>query len=154
MARTIDWLGCFISSYHLYFYITKSSGNAPHSRNSGLNQALVAVPYRVVENYGPLPHNHTRLWCPLPSVDRNKKQSNLVLRLPPLLLSLSHSTLLYTLSPSKFSFLFHPLHLTWHHTDALRMWRADPLSPWLEKIISSWRKLGICSCRGPTPLSP
>lgn len=43
------------------------------------------------------------------------------------LLRSSHSTLLYTLSPSKFSFSFDPLHLTWHHVEAPRVWRADPV---------------------------
>ncbi|KAK9276850.1 hypothetical protein L1049_006387 [Liquidambar formosana] len=39
----------------------------------------------------------------------------------------SHSTLLYALSPSKFSFSFDPLHLTWHHADSPRVWRTDPI---------------------------
>lgn len=51
------------------------------------NQALAATPYAVAENYGSLPNNHTHLQYRFPHVDRNKKQSNLVLRLPPPLLS-------------------------------------------------------------------
>lgn len=43
------------------------------------------------------------------------------------LLRSSHSTLLYTLSPSKLSFSFDPLHLAWHHVDAPRVWRTDPV---------------------------
>ncbi|KAJ9169527.1 hypothetical protein P3X46_017711 [Hevea brasiliensis] len=39
----------------------------------------------------------------------------------------SHSTLLYMLSPSKFSFSFDPLHLTWHNVDAPLVWRTDPI---------------------------
>ncbi|THF98910.1 F-box/kelch-repeat protein At1g23390 [Camellia sinensis] len=39
----------------------------------------------------------------------------------------SHSNLLYMLSPSKLSFSFDPLHLTWHHTDAPLVWRVDPI---------------------------
>uniref|UniRef100_A0A5B7BR17 F-box domain-containing protein n=1 Tax=Davidia involucrata TaxID=16924 RepID=A0A5B7BR17_DAVIN len=39
----------------------------------------------------------------------------------------SHSNLLYMLSPSKLSFSFDPLHLTWHHADAPLVWRTDPI---------------------------
>ncbi|KDP26620.1 hypothetical protein JCGZ_17778 [Jatropha curcas] len=39
----------------------------------------------------------------------------------------SHSTLLYMLSPSKFSFSFDPLHLTWHHVESPLVWRTDPI---------------------------
>ncbi|XP_059656165.1 F-box/kelch-repeat protein At1g23390 [Cornus florida] len=39
----------------------------------------------------------------------------------------SHSNLLYMLSPSKLSFSFDPLHLTWHHADAPFVWRTDPI---------------------------
>ncbi|XP_021631737.1 F-box/kelch-repeat protein At1g23390 [Manihot esculenta] len=39
----------------------------------------------------------------------------------------SHSTLLYMLSSSKFSFSVDPLHLTWHHVDAPVVWRTDPI---------------------------
>ncbi|KAK9277443.1 hypothetical protein L1049_006986 [Liquidambar formosana] len=39
----------------------------------------------------------------------------------------SHSTLLYVLSASKFSFSFDPLHLKWHHADSPRVWRTDPI---------------------------
>ncbi|XP_054809796.1 F-box/kelch-repeat protein At1g23390 [Prosopis cineraria] len=39
----------------------------------------------------------------------------------------SHSTLLYLLSPTIFAFSFDPLHLTWHHADAPRVWRIDPI---------------------------
>ncbi|GAU41150.1 hypothetical protein TSUD_190500 [Trifolium subterraneum] len=39
----------------------------------------------------------------------------------------SHSTLLYTLSPTEFSFSIDPLHLTWHHASSPRVWRVDPI---------------------------
>ncbi|GKV22930.1 hypothetical protein SLEP1_g32735 [Rubroshorea leprosula] len=39
----------------------------------------------------------------------------------------AHSTLLYMLSPSKFSFSFDPLHLKWHSVDPPRVWRTDPI---------------------------
>ncbi|KAK4357517.1 hypothetical protein RND71_023127 [Anisodus tanguticus] len=39
----------------------------------------------------------------------------------------SHSNLLYMLSPSKLSFSFDPMNLTWHHVDAPRVWRTDPI---------------------------
>ena len=39
----------------------------------------------------------------------------------------SHSTLLYSLSPTKFSFSIDPLHLTWHHVDPPHVWRTDPV---------------------------
>lgn len=39
----------------------------------------------------------------------------------------SHSTLLYTLSPTEFSFSDDPLHLEWHHAPAPRVWRVDPI---------------------------
>ncbi|KAJ8758963.1 hypothetical protein K2173_003201 [Erythroxylum novogranatense] len=39
----------------------------------------------------------------------------------------SHSTLLYMLSPYKFSFSFDPLHLTWYNIDAPIVWRTDPI---------------------------
>ncbi|XP_023753660.1 F-box/kelch-repeat protein At1g23390 [Lactuca sativa] len=39
----------------------------------------------------------------------------------------SQSNLLYMLSPSKFSFSFDPLHLTWHHVTPPRVWRIDPI---------------------------
>lgn len=39
----------------------------------------------------------------------------------------SQSNLLYMLSPSKLSFSFDPLHLTWHHAVAPRVWRIDPM---------------------------
>ncbi|KAJ6431137.1 hypothetical protein OIU84_018602 [Salix udensis] len=39
----------------------------------------------------------------------------------------SHSTLLYMLSPSTFSFSDDPLHLTWHHIKAPHIWRTDPI---------------------------
>lgn len=39
----------------------------------------------------------------------------------------SHSTLLYMLSPTAFAFSFDPLHLTWNHAPASRVWRTDPV---------------------------
>ncbi|GLU03110.1 hypothetical protein SLE2022_203270 [Rubroshorea leprosula] len=39
----------------------------------------------------------------------------------------AHSTLLYMLSPMKFSFSLDPLHLTWHHVDPPLAWRVDPI---------------------------
>ncbi|GFZ00068.1 Kelch repeat-containing F-box family protein [Actinidia rufa] len=39
----------------------------------------------------------------------------------------SHANFLYALSPSKLSFSFDPLHLTWHHADAPTCWREDPV---------------------------
>lgn len=39
----------------------------------------------------------------------------------------SHSSLLYTLTPSKFSFSIDPLHLTWQHVDPPLTWRTDPI---------------------------
>ncbi|KAI3816788.1 hypothetical protein L1987_16493 [Smallanthus sonchifolius] len=39
----------------------------------------------------------------------------------------SRSNLLYMIFPSKFSFSFDPLHLTWHHAVAPRVWRIDPI---------------------------
>ncbi|XP_002525399.2 F-box/kelch-repeat protein At1g23390 [Ricinus communis] len=39
----------------------------------------------------------------------------------------SHSTLLYMLSPSNFSFSFDPMHLMWHNVDAPLVWRTDPV---------------------------
>ncbi|KAH7859092.1 hypothetical protein Vadar_031495 [Vaccinium darrowii] len=53
-----------------------------------------------------------------PSVDCNSNTT---------VLRSSHSNLLYTLSPSKLSFSFDPLHLTWHHADGPTVWRANPV---------------------------
>ncbi|TKY58669.1 F-box/kelch-repeat protein [Spatholobus suberectus] len=39
----------------------------------------------------------------------------------------SHSTLLYTLSPSEFAFSLDPLRLKWHHARAPSVWRTDPI---------------------------
>ncbi|CAJ1940165.1 unnamed protein product [Sphenostylis stenocarpa] len=39
----------------------------------------------------------------------------------------SHSSLLYTLSPSEFAFSLDPLHLHWHHAVPPRVWRIDPI---------------------------
>ncbi|KAA0034300.1 F-box/kelch-repeat protein [Cucumis melo var. makuwa] len=39
----------------------------------------------------------------------------------------SHSTLLYTLTPSQFSFSIDPLHLKWHHVSPPLTWRTDPI---------------------------
>ncbi|XWS69034.1 hypothetical protein CRYUN_Cryun04dG0145000 [Craigia yunnanensis] len=39
----------------------------------------------------------------------------------------SDSTLLYVLTPSKFSFSIGPLHLTWHHVNPPAVWRTDPI---------------------------
>ncbi|KAF5746587.1 hypothetical protein HS088_TW06G00758 [Tripterygium wilfordii] len=39
----------------------------------------------------------------------------------------SHSTLLYMLSPSNFSFSLDPLHLSWHQADPPTVWRVDPI---------------------------
>lgn len=39
----------------------------------------------------------------------------------------SHSNLLFMLSPSKFSFSFDPLNLTWHHVEAPLVCRQDPI---------------------------
>lgn len=39
----------------------------------------------------------------------------------------SNSTLLYALSPTRLSFSFDPLNLTWHHVAAPLVWRADPV---------------------------
>ncbi|KAK4261340.1 hypothetical protein QN277_004352 [Acacia crassicarpa] len=39
----------------------------------------------------------------------------------------SHSSLFYVLSPTSFAFSFDPLHLTWHHAVAPRVWRIDPI---------------------------
>ncbi|KFK44429.1 hypothetical protein AALP_AA1G255400 [Arabis alpina] len=39
----------------------------------------------------------------------------------------SHSTLLYALSPAKFSFSIDAFHLIWRHVAPLRVWRVDPI---------------------------
>lgn len=39
----------------------------------------------------------------------------------------SHSTLLYMLSPSGFSFSLDPLNMSWHDLDPPRVWRTDPI---------------------------
>lgn len=39
----------------------------------------------------------------------------------------SHSTLLYTLSPSEFAFSLDALHLEWHKAPSPRVWRTDPI---------------------------
>jgi len=39
----------------------------------------------------------------------------------------SHSTLLYTLTPSEFTFSIDALHLEWHHASSPRVWRTDPI---------------------------
>ncbi|CAL5197262.1 unnamed protein product [Lathyrus oleraceus] len=39
----------------------------------------------------------------------------------------SHSTLLYTLSPAKFTFSLDSLHLEWNHAPSPRVWRVDPV---------------------------
>ncbi|XP_057419295.1 F-box/kelch-repeat protein At1g23390-like [Lotus japonicus] len=39
----------------------------------------------------------------------------------------SHSTLIYTLSPTGFSFSLDPLGLEWHHAPPPRVWRVDPV---------------------------
>ncbi|CAN4124246.1 unnamed protein product [Withania somnifera] len=39
----------------------------------------------------------------------------------------SHSNLLYMLSPSKLSYSSDPMNLLWHHVDAPRVWRTDPI---------------------------
>jgi len=39
----------------------------------------------------------------------------------------SHSTLLYTLSPSEFTFSLDALHLEWHKAPSPRVWRTDPI---------------------------
>ncbi|KAJ0725755.1 putative kelch-type beta propeller, F-box-like domain superfamily [Helianthus annuus] len=39
----------------------------------------------------------------------------------------SQPSLLYMITPSKFSFSFDPLHLTWHHAVGPRVWRIDPI---------------------------
>lgn len=47
----------------------------------------------------------------------------------------SHSTLLYTLSPTEFSFSFDPLHLTWNHVPSPRVWRVDPIVARVGKCV-------------------
>ncbi|KAF9673443.1 hypothetical protein SADUNF_Sadunf10G0025000 [Salix dunnii] len=47
----------------------------------------------------------------------------------------SHSTLLYMLSPSTFSFSYDPLHLTWHHIKAPLTWRTDPIVAMVGKSV-------------------
>ncbi|XP_065876412.1 F-box/kelch-repeat protein At1g23390 [Euphorbia lathyris] len=39
----------------------------------------------------------------------------------------SHSNLVYMLSPSKFSFSFDPMYLTWYQINAPLRWRTDPI---------------------------
>ncbi|WJX62027.1 hypothetical protein P8452_47067 [Trifolium repens] len=39
----------------------------------------------------------------------------------------SHSTLLYKISPSEFSFSLDALHLEWHKAPSPRVWRTDPI---------------------------
>jgi len=39
----------------------------------------------------------------------------------------SHSTLLYTLSPSEFTFSLDALHIEWHKAPSTRVWRTDPI---------------------------
>ncbi|XP_054790913.1 F-box/kelch-repeat protein At1g23390-like [Prosopis cineraria] len=39
----------------------------------------------------------------------------------------SHSSLLYMLSSTALAFSFDPIHLTWHHADAPRVCRTDPI---------------------------
>lgn len=40
----------------------------------------------------------------------------------------SHSTLLYALSPARFSFSLDAFHLTWRHVAPTRVWRIDPIA--------------------------
>lgn len=47
----------------------------------------------------------------------------------------SHSTILYTLSTSKFSFSVDPLHLTWHHVDGPKVWRTDPVVAAVGEVV-------------------
>ncbi|KAK4429815.1 F-box/kelch-repeat protein [Sesamum alatum] len=39
----------------------------------------------------------------------------------------SHSSFLYMLSPSRFSFSFDPLNFNWHHVEPPLVWRRDPI---------------------------
>lgn len=39
----------------------------------------------------------------------------------------SHSNLLYMLSPTTFSFSYDALNVAWHHVDAPKVWRTDPI---------------------------
>lgn len=55
-----------------------------------------------------------------PSVPLLKSKSTSILRS-------SNSNFLFTLSPSKFSFSFDPLNLTWHHAEGPLVWRQDPI---------------------------
>ncbi|OWM76078.1 hypothetical protein CDL15_Pgr009724 [Punica granatum] len=65
----------------------------------------------------------------------------------------SHSTLLYALSPSRFSFSFDPLNLKWHHVQAPVVWRTDPSWPW-SATTSSWLAAHATSRTTPSPLRP
>jgi hypothetical protein len=47
----------------------------------------------------------------------------------------SQATLLYTLSPTEFSFSVDPLHLTWHRASSPRVWRVDPIVAHVENHI-------------------
>ncbi|XP_028754472.1 F-box/kelch-repeat protein At1g23390-like [Neltuma alba] len=65
------------------------------------------------------PRSH--LWLDI----RRPNQSSL--KLASSALRSSHSSLFYVLSPTVFAFSFDPLHLTWHHAEAPRVWRVDPI---------------------------
>ncbi|KAF5801878.1 putative kelch-type beta propeller [Helianthus annuus] len=73
--------------------------------------------------------------CPYPSTHAYDPDSNKWIRIHTrspttnhiTTLRSSHSNLLYTLSPTNFSFSFDPLHLTWHHVSAPKVSRLDPI---------------------------
>lgn len=106
-----SWKSAVFSSLH----------QSTATTNNKLNQWLIVHKQRVRSPYHTTTHAYdprSHVWIeitPPPSIGHVS------------ILHSSHSTLLYSLSPSSLSFSSDPLHLTWHHAAPPTTWRSDPV---------------------------
>ncbi|GAU33805.1 hypothetical protein TSUD_221430 [Trifolium subterraneum] len=72
----------------------------------------------IAHAYDPRSHAWLHITTHQPLIDKTREISTV---------RSSHSTLLYTISPSEFSFSLDALHLEWHKAPSPRVWRTDPI---------------------------
>ncbi|KAI5436880.1 hypothetical protein KIW84_023121 [Lathyrus oleraceus] len=83
-----------------------------------LSQTTLSSRVKIAHAYDPRSDSWIKITNHLPLINKPHEISTV---------RSSHSTLLYTLSPSEFTFSLDALHLEWHQTPAPRVWRVDPI---------------------------
>ncbi|CAI8587574.1 unnamed protein product [Vicia faba] len=83
-----------------------------------LSQTTLSSRVNIAHAYDPRSHSWIKITKHQPLIKKHREISTV---------RSSHSTLLYTISPSEFTFSLDALHLGWHQAPAPRVWRVDPI---------------------------